>query len=325
MSEEDTFVQSATQRHAARRRGRAFLSVLSGREVGALFKLGPGESIIGRGNDCDVQLVDDGVSRRHAKLVRDLDGTSKIIDLKSTNGTFVNGRRVAVEVLREGDRIRIGQSATLDFQYEYQDSMDGTDGDDAEAAFAGARSTRKARMGDLDSGEDKYSSGQDHVAALKALRKTLRIREETFGPSHPAVAATLDSMAVVLRGHGDHAAALQHHRRALEIYEQRVGDGPEPPEMAHLLTSLGETQLAGGDAEAALVTFERALVMLERRKADDSELAGVRFAVARALALAGREPLRARTLAQLAKEGFGEVSGAKARIVEVEKWLEQRR
>ena len=100
MSDEETLVQRLGRREP-RTRGRAFLTVLSGREVGAVHRLGPGESVIGRGVEADVQIIDNGVSRRHAKVVRDLDGTSKIIDLKSTNGTYVNGRRIDVESLRE--------------------------------------------------------------------------------------------------------------------------------------------------------------------------------------------------------------------------------
>ena len=185
MSDEETLVQRIGRKEP-RPRGRAFLTVLSGREVGAVHKLGPGESVIGRGVEADVQIIDNGVSRRHAKLVRDLDGTSKIIDLKSTNGTYVNGRRIDVESLREGDRIRIGQSATLDFRYEY-------DGD-VESAPAGQQTTTggMANLADtMDSLGRVYRTGKHFESAIKAYERTLEIREDSFGPDHPAVAAIL--------------------------------------------------------------------------------------------------------------------------------------
>lgn len=62
---------------------------------------------IGRSRECDVQLNDTNVSRRHAEVTREGD-TWWITDLDSTNGTEVNGRRVDRARLEDGDRIRIG-------------------------------------------------------------------------------------------------------------------------------------------------------------------------------------------------------------------------
>ena len=310
MGEDETLVQRVGGGRPRGRRGRAFLTVLSGREVGAVYKLGPGESIIGRGTDADVQIVDHGVSRRHAKVVRDLDGTSKIVDLRSTNGTYVNGRRVEVEALREGDRIRIGQSATLDFRYEYADTRETAANEDEEYKSP------------LDDGLGLLGARRSEQV-MRTFERTLAIREETFGESHPAVAAMLDTMATALRERGDLKKALEHQGRALQIYEDRTTAGSEPPEMAHLLTNMGETQLALGTPAQALETFERALRLLEARRAEDVELAPVRFAIARTLALAGREPVRARSLAQLAHEGFSQSTGARDKLGEVERFLDE--
>lgn len=68
-----------------------------------------GEILIGRASDLDLVLVEDMVSRKHAKLI--VDGTDmQITDLGSTNGTFVNGEKVKRAELRENDRILIGTS-----------------------------------------------------------------------------------------------------------------------------------------------------------------------------------------------------------------------
>lgn len=322
MSDEETLVQRIGRR-LPRTRGRAFLTVLSGREVGVVHKLGVGESVVGRGAEAQVQIIDNGVSRRHAKIVRDADGTTKIVDLNSTNGTYVNGRRIEVESLREGDRIRIGQSATLDFRYEYGEEESAGDGIVAkrERDPSGGRSNVSAT---LDSLGRVLKSRDQFEAAIKAYERTLAIREESFGAEHPAVAAILDNLGSLLRAAGSYDKALAHHRRAIEIYESRMGSGPEPPELAHLLTNLGETLLAKGDHRTALETLERALNMLEGRRAEDTELAPVRFAIARTLALAGREPLRAKSLAQLAFDGYLQATDGDKRASEIERWIKGR-
>src|SRR4051794_41865227 len=66
-------------------------------------------STIGR-EGCDVNLMDPEVSRRHA-TIRDQGGSLAIEDLGSTNGTFVNGSRIAtVTVLSDGDEVRLGNT-----------------------------------------------------------------------------------------------------------------------------------------------------------------------------------------------------------------------
>jgi hypothetical protein len=72
--------------------------------------------VIGRSRDCDVQLGDPNVSRRHAELRQE--GTSYwIVDLDSTNGVEVNGRRLKRAKLEDGDRVVLG-STELTFRRE---------------------------------------------------------------------------------------------------------------------------------------------------------------------------------------------------------------
>jgi hypothetical protein len=63
--------------------------------------------LIGRSRDCDVQIDDPNVSRRHAEIRRDGDAWV-IADLGSTNGVKVNGGRVAEAELHPGDEIMLG-------------------------------------------------------------------------------------------------------------------------------------------------------------------------------------------------------------------------
>jgi pSer/pThr/pTyr-binding forkhead associated (FHA) protein len=64
-------------------------------------------AVLGRSRDCDIQLADPNVSRRHAEL-RQEGSTYWIVDLDSTNGIEVNGRRVKRAKLNDGDSFTIG-------------------------------------------------------------------------------------------------------------------------------------------------------------------------------------------------------------------------
>jgi adenylate cyclase len=78
-----------------------------------------GEVVIGRSPDCQVVLKDFGISRNHAKVVVDEDGI-RIMDLKSKNGTQVNGVPVMEAPLKDGDRILLGK-----FQLTFSKTLEG--------------------------------------------------------------------------------------------------------------------------------------------------------------------------------------------------------
>jgi pSer/pThr/pTyr-binding forkhead associated (FHA) protein len=63
---------------------------------------------LGRAQDADFIVDAPLVSRRHCRFEAGLDAL-RVIDLESTNGTFVNGQRVEQVELRDGDRVRIGR------------------------------------------------------------------------------------------------------------------------------------------------------------------------------------------------------------------------
>ncbi len=74
-----------------------------------MLLLRQGESLIGRGGNCQIQCEDPLVSRQHAKIVVEAHG-AKVVDLASANGVFVNGRRVeGVLGLIPGDVVTVGQ------------------------------------------------------------------------------------------------------------------------------------------------------------------------------------------------------------------------
>ena len=67
--------------------------------------------VIGRSRECDIRVDDGNVSRRHVELVREGPSEWVVVDLGSTNGTELNGRKVQRRTaLDDGDRITIGST-----------------------------------------------------------------------------------------------------------------------------------------------------------------------------------------------------------------------
>jgi predicted component of type VI protein secretion system len=92
------------------------LTMRAGPTPGKIFTLGTGELTLGRETTNPIAISDPEVSRRHARLVYQ-NGLYALEDLNSTNGTFVNGRRlVGRYVLQPGDVINLGENVTLIFE-----------------------------------------------------------------------------------------------------------------------------------------------------------------------------------------------------------------
>jgi hypothetical protein len=78
-------------------------------EDGRRHEIRKRRTVIGRSKDCDIQLADPNISRRHAELRQE--GTAYwIVDLDSTNGIEINGHRVKRAKLDEGDTVTLGSS-----------------------------------------------------------------------------------------------------------------------------------------------------------------------------------------------------------------------
>ena len=76
------------------------------------YELNAPVTMLGRGTDCDLRLVDPGVSRHHAEL-RVEDGEVVLVDLGSTNGTFVNGQPVRRVTLADGTQVTLGRTTLV--------------------------------------------------------------------------------------------------------------------------------------------------------------------------------------------------------------------
>ncbi|MEX0621272.1 MAG: DUF3662 and FHA domain-containing protein [Solirubrobacterales bacterium] len=100
---------------SARQSGRLPVAVI---EAGGRRIEVPGSrAVIGRSDVADCVLPDANISRRHAELRRTADGQWEIVDMDSTNGIKVNGRRLPASRLRDGDQVTLG-TTTFRFRLE---------------------------------------------------------------------------------------------------------------------------------------------------------------------------------------------------------------
>ncbi|MEM8710810.1 MAG: FHA domain-containing protein [Planctomycetota bacterium] len=87
----------------------ARLFVLSGNFIGSTFDFEE-TSTVGRGDDADIVIAEASISRKHARMVpRAEPGHWKVVDLDSSNGVFVGGKRVRSGIVADGDTFRLGE------------------------------------------------------------------------------------------------------------------------------------------------------------------------------------------------------------------------
>lgn len=86
----------------------AILKIKSGVAKGAVFALRQGANRIGRAEGNDYRIPDSSISAIHCEVVLDGSGKMFVRDLNSSNGTFIEGRRVELGVLTGGESLRLG-------------------------------------------------------------------------------------------------------------------------------------------------------------------------------------------------------------------------
>jgi hypothetical protein len=135
-----TDIEAAPDAHFA-------LRFISGKYQGGEFPLRmEREIIIGRSSDLDMVLVEDMVSRKHARISTQ-GGHCVIQDLGSTNGTFVNGEKIKKVRLKEGDRILIGTSIIKVVAVEMDDATAAASEEEARAKLESAGARRQPTSG----------------------------------------------------------------------------------------------------------------------------------------------------------------------------------
>jgi diguanylate cyclase (GGDEF)-like protein len=111
-------MKSLFQEAGAPTKQEACFIVIAGGTVGQMYKLQVADVFIGRATDAEIRVDDEGVSRKHARVSTTPNNQVILIDLGSTNGTYVNGMKVSEQVLRDGDKVQIGSTTVLKFQYQ---------------------------------------------------------------------------------------------------------------------------------------------------------------------------------------------------------------
>jgi pSer/pThr/pTyr-binding forkhead associated (FHA) protein len=87
--------------------------IVQGKGTGNRFALGTGAFVIGRAGECDLTLDDSRASSRHASITWEEARGYILLDLKSQNGTLVNGRRIEEHLLKDLDRIEITETVLV--------------------------------------------------------------------------------------------------------------------------------------------------------------------------------------------------------------------
>ena len=88
------------------------LAVILGANAGQIFPVTSPRIVLGRGVNCDIQLQDSEISRRHAMLEIKGD-TATVSDLGSTNGTFVDGTRVRTKAIEAHQEFALGTTTLM--------------------------------------------------------------------------------------------------------------------------------------------------------------------------------------------------------------------
>src|SRR5687767_4373556 len=98
-----------------------------GISTGKALVLDSAKLILGRDSECDLRFDDSGVSRKHATISMGAEGVWLVTDMQSTNGTWLNGRRVTQSRLKDGDELRLGPNLVFTFSWAGHAAAGGLD------------------------------------------------------------------------------------------------------------------------------------------------------------------------------------------------------
>lgn len=227
------------------------LVVLSGSDLGTVHYFDEDGRTLGRDSEVQIRLRDDLVSRRHAQVYRqEAEGSAEsqyvLVDLHSTNGTFVNEERISKAFLHDGDRIRVGRTTLKftihdDIEHQYSAEIqrriehDDLTGlltinhfyarlDQALATAQDAKTPVALAMLDLD-GLKAVNDEHGHLGGSEVIKTVARLLAEGVQP--PAVVGRYGGDEFVLFYPGfDTEAALAPVRELLRAVETQVFQFP---------------------------------------------------------------------------------------------------
>lgn len=238
--DEETRQLSEQVHRLAREKHRPALVVMSGPQVGIRVSV-QGNLLIGRDPDASLMLLDQGVSWHHA-MVQDRAGAWTLVDMESTNGVLVNGKRVVEADLHHGDKVMLGETT---LRFEVQDGADAAyseviaglvqtddltglylrrrfDSELAAAIVAGTAASRPVALLAMDmDGLKAINDTHGHLFGAHAISETGKLIGEILGEAGFACRFGGDEFIAALPGKTlEEAAAMAEEIRA------RVADHP---------------------------------------------------------------------------------------------------
>jgi tetratricopeptide (TPR) repeat protein len=163
---------------------------------------------------------------------------------------------------------------------------------------------------------------KDYAGSLAAYEAAYPILRSVWGSAHTTVGLLLSNTGETLLALGRPEQAQVDFAQALETLQHSLG--PDHADLALPLKGLGLARLSLGQPRDALEPFERALALRTKSAAanDPQEVAEIRWGLARTLRGLGREPARARELANAALAAYRDLGTESAgRVHEIEHWL----
>ncbi|MCA9269999.1 MAG: FHA domain-containing protein [Planctomycetales bacterium] len=212
------------------------LKVLTGSSAGKELRLKPGEFFIGRGDGCHLRPKSDAISRKHCVL-RILDDRVSIEDLKSRNGTIVNGDKVEGDhVLKSGDRLAVGP---LEFEIVLQSAPQTAEPSAAPQAKVAPRESEPAKQAERRKKETAAARGDSLVdddifgwlSEADEVERAERMHDpgtRQFKMADAEAAETTDTQAVDAAGANDTSVVGKKEKKKKE--KKEPGKLPPVPE-----------------------------------------------------------------------------------------------
>jgi pSer/pThr/pTyr-binding forkhead associated (FHA) protein len=140
----------------------------------SVYQLNRHTTIIGRGRDAGLLLPDISVSRHHAQIINTEEGFL-LVDLKSQNGTVLNGKQVTKKLLTTGDAIGVGKY-NLVFRQDQKLKNAESLGDSIDSYAVTGRQNYLQQVTEL-SGDKAHSTAHVSKTSMVALRKNIQLKE----------------------------------------------------------------------------------------------------------------------------------------------------
>lgn len=233
------------------------LTVLQGPDKGRRFELPDHEpQMIGRSSE-SLPLNDATISRRHAELTPEGDGRWYLRDLGSSNGTFVNGVKVADRrVLRPGDQIRTGSTLI-----EYGDA-DGK-------KVKGPSPIRIARKGEIDINVERTveSSDDSMIMAVPEPSQAAEVQLRIIYQLISLIGSVMDRQELLEKVMDLIFEHFQADRGFILLADSGdPGEAPKPAVVRHRMVNAQGKPVAGGGAAAGPIEVSRTIVGYVMRK-----------------------------------------------------------